>query len=113
MPRAKRKPPSVSEQIDRMVKRIVKNFDPEKIILFGSHARGDAGLDSDVDLLVVMPVEGSIVELRLDIREALYSIPVPVDIIVTTPEDFAWRKDFVGTIEWPAAREGKVLYARP
>ncbi len=113
MPRARRKPPSVSEQIDRMVKRIVKKFDPERIILFGSHARGDAGLDSDVDLLVVMPVEGSIVELRLDIREALHSIPVPVDIIVTTPEDFDWRKDFVGTIEWPAAREGKVLYARP
>jgi predicted nucleotidyltransferase len=113
VPRARRKNASVPEQIDRMVKRIVKKFHPEKIILLGSQARGDAGPDSDVDLLVVMPVEGSIVELRLDIREALHSIPIPVDIIVTTPEDFAWRKDFVGTIEWPATREGKVLYARP
>lgn len=113
MPRVRRKILSIPEQIDRMVKRIVKRFQPERIILFGSHARGDAGPDSDVDLLVVMPADGSVVELRLDIRAALHSIPVPVDIIVTTPEDFAWRKDLVGTIEWPATREGKVLYARP
>jgi uncharacterized protein len=99
-------------EIGRMVKRIVKRFHPEKIILFGSQARGDARPDSDVDLLVVMPVEGSIDELRLNIREALHSIPLPVDIVVTTPEDFAWRKNLVGTIEWPASREGKVLYAR-
>jgi predicted nucleotidyltransferase len=112
VPKAKRKTLSIPEQIDRMVKRIVRKFHPEKIILFGSQARGDAGPDSDVDLLVVMPVEGSIAELRLNIQAALHSIPVPVDIIVTTPEDFAWRKDFVGTIEWPATREGKVLYAR-
>ncbi len=112
MPRARKKTVSVPEQIDRMVKRIVKRFHPEKIILFGSQARGDAGPDSDVDLLVVMPVEGSVVEQRLDIREALHDIPIPLDIIITTPEDFAWRKDVVGTIEWPATREGKVLYAR-
>ena len=96
-----------------MVKRIVKRFHPETIILFGSQARGDAGPDSDVDLLVVMPVEWSIFERSLDIRSALHSIPISVDIIVTTPGDFAWRKDLVGTIEWPATREGKVLYARP
>ena len=96
-----------------MVKRIVKRFHPETIILFGSQARGDAGPDSDVDLLVVMPVEWSIFERSLDIRSAPHSIPIPVDIIVTTPGDFAWRKDLVGTIEWPATREGKVLYARP
>jgi predicted nucleotidyltransferase len=112
MPRARKNPLSVQEQIDTMVKRIVKKFHPEKIILFGSQARGDAGPDSDVDLLVVMPVQGSISEKRLEIRLALPDLPVPVDVIVTTPEDFAWRKDIVGTIEWPATREGKVLYAR-
>jgi predicted nucleotidyltransferase len=98
--------------IDRMVQRIVKRFHPDKIILFGSQARGDAGPDSDVDLLVVMPVEGSITEKRLEIRLALPDLLVPVDVVLTTPEDFAWRKDVVGTIEWPATREGKVLYAR-
>src|SRR5713101_5948648 len=104
---------SVKSDIQKMVRRIVRQFHPETIILFGSHARGDAGPDSDVDLLVVMPIEGSLVEKRLEIRQALHDILVPLDVIVTTPEDFAWRKDVVGTIEWPATREGKVLYARP
>ena len=80
--------------------------------LFGSVLRDDFRPDSDIDLLVVMAVEGSVCEKRLEIRLALPDLPVPVDVIVTTPEDFAWRKDVVGTIEWPATREGKVLYAR-
>lgn len=109
MPRIAKNVP-VPFLIDRMVKRIVKRFRPQKIILFGSHARGEAGPDSDVDLLVVMPVQGSLVEKRLAIRAALHGIPVPLDVVVTSPDEFAWRKDVVGTIEWPAAREGKVLY---
>lgn len=66
-----------------------------------------------VDLLVVMAVDGSVVEKRLEIRQVLHDIPIPMDIVVTTPEDFAWRKDVVGTIEWPATREGTVLYGSP
>ena len=112
MRKAARKPMSVPEQIDGMVQRIVKKFYPEKIILFGSQARGDAGPDSDVDLLVVMTFEGSVVDKRLAIRQALHGFPVPLDVVVTSPDEFAWRKDMVGTIEWPAFREGKVLYAR-
>ena len=103
---------SVKNQIRRMVDRIVRQFDPERIILFGSHARGDADADSDVDLLVVMPVSGLKRDLALEIRAALRDFHVPKDIIVTAPEDFAWRKDVVGTIEYPAVQEGKVLYAR-
>jgi predicted nucleotidyltransferase len=98
-------------QIDRMVKRIVKKFHPQRVILFGSHARGDAGPDSDVDLLVVMDFKGTAPDKGLEIRQALHDLLVPIDVIVTRPEDFAWRKDVVGTIEWPAGREGKVLYA--
>ena len=98
--------------IDRLVKRIVAKFQPQQVILFGSQARGEARADSDVDLLVVMDFEGSAFEKRLEIRSALHDILVPKDIIVTRPEDFAWRKDIVGTIEWAAVREGKVQYAR-
>jgi predicted nucleotidyltransferase len=93
-----------------MVKRIVRKFHPQQVILFGSHARGDAGPDSDVDLQVVMDFEGDAREKRLEIRLALHDLLVPMDIIVVRPDDFAWRRDIVGTIEWPAAREGKVLY---
>ena len=100
------------KQIRRIVNRIVRQFHPERIILFGSHARGHAGPDSDVDLLIVMSVDGSPREKAIEIRAALHDVGVPKDIIVTTPEDFAWRKDVVGTIEYPAAREGRSLYAR-
>ena len=95
-----------------MVRRIVAQFDPDRVILFGSHARGEAGPDSDVDLLVVMPVKGSKRAKQLEIRSALHDVRVPKDIVVSRPEEFQWRKDTVGTIEHPAVHEGEVLYAR-
>lgn len=95
-----------------MVRQIVAAFDPDRIILFGSHARGQAGPDSDVDLLVVLPVEGSKRAKQLEIRAAVRDVHVPKDIIVSRPEEFQWRKDIVGTIEHPAVREGQVLYVR-
>ena len=100
------------EEIQKMVELIVERFHPEKVILFGSHARGEAGPDSDVDLLIVMPVKGSRREKAVQIGVALQDIRVPKDIIVTTPENFEWRKEISGTIERPADREGMVLYAR-
>jgi len=103
---------SVQDSIHEIVKRIIARFDPEQIILFGSYARGDAGSDSDMDILVVMPVKGSKRRLQLQIRSALHDIYLPMDIIVSDTEEFKWRKDIVGTIEWPAVHEGKVLYAK-
>ena len=103
---------TVHKKIIEMADRIVARFNPEKIILFGSHARGEGEQGSDVDLLVVMPVKGSKRKIRLNIRQALRDIHIPKDIIVSTPEEFEWRKEIAGTIERPAAREGEVLYAR-
>jgi predicted nucleotidyltransferase len=103
---------SIKRQIDLMVRRIVRRFHPEKVILFGSHARGDATPDSDVDLLVVMPVKGAKHHKAVEIGVALHGLRVAKDVLVVTPEDFEWRKDTVGTIEYPAWHEGKVLYAR-
>ncbi|MFA5863977.1 MAG: nucleotidyltransferase domain-containing protein [Phycisphaerae bacterium] len=102
----------VKKQIQRMVLRIVRRFDPDKIILFGSHARNEASPDSDVDLLIIMPVTGSRREKAVEIGVALDDIAVPKDLLVVTPAEFEWRKEVIGTIERPAAREGKVLYAR-
>jgi predicted nucleotidyltransferase len=95
-----------------MTRRVVRRFRPERVILFGSCARGEAGPDSDVDLLVVLPIEGSKREKRIEIRLALHDLHVPTDVVVSTPEEFAWRKDIVGTIEYPAAHDGRVLYER-
>ena len=103
----------VPKTIREMVQRIVERFGPDRIILFGSHAREAATPDSDVDLLVVMPIAGSKRRKALEIRLALRSFRLSKDIVVTTPEDFAWRKEIPGTVERPAALEGKVLYARP
>jgi len=108
-----RRPPKVTPRLIRtMVRRLVEQFDPEQIILFGSHARGDARPDSDVDLLVVMPVQGSKREKRIEMQLALLDIPVDKDIIVVTPTEVMHHRDIPGTIVWPAWREGKVLYAR-
>lgn len=103
----------MNAQIKGMVRHIVEQFDPERIILFGSHARGDARPDSDVDLLVVMPFDGSRIDQVVEIGVALFDYPVPKDIVVSHPDEFAWRKNVVGTIEYPASHEGRVLYARP
>jgi uncharacterized protein len=103
---------SIDRALTEMVRRIVSKFDPERINLFGSHARGAARRDSDVDLLVVMPVRGSRREAAIQIGTLLHDIRIPKDIIVATPESFAWRQHVVGTIEWPAAHEGRVIYAR-
>ncbi len=104
--------PTVTSVIDEMVRRLVERFDPDQIILFGSHARGTAGPDSDVDLLVVLPVSGSKREKQIEMRVALHDIPVPKDIIVVTPDEVARRRDIVGTVIRPALREGKVVYER-
>lgn len=103
---------TVAEKIDEMVRRIVEGFDPDRIILFGSHARGTAGPDSDVDLLIVMPVNGSKREKQVEIRVALHDIRVAKDVIVVRPDEVERRRDIPGTIVRPALLEGKVLYAR-
>jgi len=103
---------AMQEKIREMVDRIVERFHLEKVILFGSHARGEAGPDSDVDQQIIMPVEGSRREKAIQIGVALHDIRVAKDIIVTTPENFEWRKEIPGTIERPANRGGTVLYAR-
>ena len=95
-----------------MVRRIVERFNPLKIILFGSYARGNAGPDSDVDLLIVMPVRGSKRKKAVEIGVALHDIKVAKDVIVVTPQEFEWRKDVIGTIVREAVREGKTLYER-
>ena len=100
------------EIIRKMVRRIVRKFKPDQVVLFGSYARGTAGPDSDVDLLVVMPVMGSKTDKLIEIRVALSGMGLSKDIVVATPEDVKKYRDIIGTTLYPAFREGKILYER-
>jgi len=98
--------------LDEMVQRIVTRFHPDRIILFGSQARGQATPDSDLDLLVVMSVEGSLRSKANEIDFALADRTVPLDVVVVTPEQFERQQDMIGTLISEAVREGKTLYER-
>lgn len=101
-----------SDRLSEITRRIVQASQPEKIILFGSHARGDFGPDSDVDLLVVIP---NVKHLRTEstrLRGVLRGLLVPVDIIVATPEQMDRLGNVKGLVYRDALTEGKVLYER-
>jgi superfamily II DNA or RNA helicase/predicted nucleotidyltransferase len=110
-PEPARRPP-IDHWIEVMVERLKAQFAPERIILFGSHARGQANRHSDVDLLVVMDEVADPRQAAVQIDTALADMPVAKDIFVTTPQEITQRGQLVGTILRPALREGKVLYAR-
>jgi predicted nucleotidyltransferase len=94
------------------IERIRRQFDPLRIILFGSWARGQARPDSDLDLLVVLPHVENKRRAAVEILRALNGLPVSKDVIVTTPEEIAARGNTIGHVLRPALREGKVLYER-
>jgi uncharacterized protein len=103
---------AIRRTISAMTRRIVARFSPHKVILFGSHATGKATPDSDIDLLVVLPLKDSKADHELRIRAALREYRTPKDVIVTSPEAFAWRRSVPGTVERAAARGGRVLYEK-
>ncbi len=96
-------------QIEELSRRIGREFDADRIVLFGSHARGVATDDSDVDLLIILPFEGKSViqsvEIRMRLRQAF-----PVDLIVRTPEKVRDRLDMGDDFLREILEEGKVLY---
>lgn len=96
-----------------MVDRIVDRFDPERIVLFGSLARGEVTTYSDVDLLVVMPDGTDRHEAAVEMRRCLRDMLTAKDIVVTTPDEIARRGHVVGTVLREALREGKVVHERP
>ena len=92
--------------------RLVSRFRPERIIVFGSHARGDATQQSDLDLLVVVPESTDIKSATRDMYEALDDLPIAKDIVVATLADLERFGSLVGTILQPALRDGVTIYER-
>ena len=69
-------------------------------------------LGSDIDVLVVLSDPGLVTrQTVIDMRLAIGDVPVDYDLLVTSSQDFEWRRDYVGTIEYPAAHEGVEVYA--
>ena len=99
--------------LDEIVRRVVEVAQPDRIILFGSAARGDMGPDSDMDLLVVKSGVPHRRRLAQEIDHSLRGIRMPVDIVVVTPEEVEKYRDTVGPIIRPALREGKEVYRAP
>ena len=97
------------EQLDEIIRRIVEVAQPEKIILFGSAARGEMGPHSDIDLLVIKSGAHRL-ELTGQIYRQMHGIGEAVDIVVVTPEDVERYRHSQALVIAPALREGKVAY---
>jgi predicted nucleotidyltransferase len=96
--------------IRKFARDVAERFQPEKIILFGSHAYGTPHADSDVDILVVMPARNQL-DQAFKIRMAVEA-PFPMDLIVRTPRNLAWRLNEGDSFHSEIVRKGKILYEK-
>lgn len=99
-----------NEKINQAVKLLAEAAAPRKIILFGSCARGDASLGSDMDFIVL---EDRVKDRRAEIVRLLRVLEpyeIPADIFVASEKFFEEWKDVPGTMLYEAAREGKIMY---
>ena len=106
---------TLDEWLPAIVERVVKQFDPVKIIVFGSVARGEANYDSDIDLLVVFDAIEWTEKRNVAVKicRALARFPVPKDVIVTEVDELRRRGHLVGLMLRPALEQGRVVYERP
>jgi predicted nucleotidyltransferase len=98
--------------IRAIAKHIVEKFDPEQIILFGSHAYGKPTGGSDVDLLVVMDTPEGEMEAILEVGRSLPDVQFSVDIVVRSREVLERRKKLGDWFLREITKKGKVLYER-
>ncbi len=103
---------SQGEVLDEIVRRLIEAYEPERIFLFGSMARGDAGPDSDYDLLVIVPDDAPLERRRSRLAyERLWGTGAAADVLVWTKSYFESRLHLRASLSTTIAEEGKVLYA--
>ena len=102
----------------RMQKRLkalitnLKAYQPEKIILFGSSARGEEDEHSDIDLVIIKKTQDRFLQ-RLKKAALLIKEPIPVDLFVYTLEEFAQMLDDENPFVQIVIKEGRVIYEKP
>lgn len=101
-----------AEILRKITERLLHEFQPHRIILFGSQARGIADDRSDVDILVVCPIENNRRTLMVAMDRALKGLGIARDVVVLSPEEFERDRHIPGSIARPAFLEGKILYER-
>ena len=84
--------------LEDLVRRIAERFSPAKIILFGSSARGNAGPDSDIDLLVLFSEVADPNKRAAELYASLVDFPRPMDIVVSTSSRFERYRNVVNTV---------------
>jgi predicted nucleotidyltransferase len=97
------------KKIEELTSQIAREFNPDRIILFGSHAYGQPHDDSDVDILVVLSFEGKPVRKAIEIRNKV-NAKMPLDLLVRTPEQLA---DRLANNDWfmrEVVERGRTLY---
>jgi predicted nucleotidyltransferase len=100
----------ISKEIQKITAQIIEKYKPEKIILFGSAARGDLKPDSDADLLIIKkdtPLYGTD---RIRELSPMIDRNIPVDFLIYRPEEFDQRLKMGDPFLKTILREGKVLY---
>ena len=99
--------------LEQVTRTIVERFHPKRIVLFGSHARGDTGLDSDLDVFIEMQTSRRPPERAIEVSAAFGLRPWPLDVVVYTPEEVQRLQGVSGTLLSVIEKEGKVLYEQP
>lgn len=93
-----------------VIQRVVEAAQPEKIVLFGSAARGEMGPDSDLDLLVIKGGKFNRRRVTVAIRRNLRRVDAAIDVVLVTPDEVERYRDSHCLVICPALREGKVIY---
>lgn len=97
---------------DRIVGRLVKTSQPEKIILFGSYSRGEQKENSDIDLFIIQKTNESPFRRAAIYRKALLDLGMSFDVIVRTPEEVREWQDVKGSFIHTVLSEGSVIYEK-
>ena len=102
--------PLTEELLEEIRKRIVNALAPERVILFGSYAERRATVESDLDLLVVTTRPLSRKERFTRIQDLFRDMPLSVQVITISQQEFEETRDVIGGIAYPAAKYGRVIY---